>query len=150
MARTESTMLALGTQAPDFKLPEPKTGNIISLSNFNDSLALLVIFICNHCPYVKHIGKTLAKFAQEYQPKGLATVAINANDVPNYPDDSPEKMIEEAKIQGYGFPYLYDESQQVAKAYKAACTPDFSFLIAIANWFIAVSLMIADQVMIYL
>lgn len=125
MARTESTMLDLGTQAPDFELPEPKTGRTISLESFNDAPALLVIFMCNHCPYVKHIGSELAKFAQEYRPKGLAMVGINANDVQNYPDDSPEKMVEEVEVQGYAFPYLYDESQKVAKAYKAACTPDF-------------------------
>jgi thiol-disulfide isomerase/thioredoxin len=118
-------MLDLGTHAPDFELPEPKTGQIISLESFNDYPALLVIFMCNHCPYVKHIGSVLAKFAQEYRPKGLATVGINANDVQNYPDDNPEKMVEEAKVQGYAFPYVYDESQKVAKAYKAACTPDF-------------------------
>jgi thiol-disulfide isomerase/thioredoxin len=118
-------MLELGTQAPDFQLPEPRTGRIISLESFNDAPALLVIFMCNHCPYVKHISSALAKFAQEYQPKGLAIVGINANDVQNYPDDSPEKMVEETKVQGYAFPYVYDESQEVAKAYKAACTPDF-------------------------
>ncbi|CAB1276052.1 thioredoxin family protein [Candidatus Nitrosacidococcus tergens] len=124
MVRTESTMLALGTQAPDFELLEPKTGNLVSLTDFKDYAALLVIFMCNHCPYVKHIGKELGLFIHNYRAKGLATVGINANDVENHPDDSPEKMIEEIKIQGYDFPYLYDESQKVAQAYRAACTPD--------------------------
>ncbi|CAH9018554.1 thioredoxin family protein [Candidatus Nitrosacidococcus sp. I8] len=125
MVRTESTMLALGTKAPDFKLLEPKTGSLVSLADFKDHAALLVIFMCNHCPYVKHIGKELGLFIHNYRAKGLATVGINANDVENYPDDSPEKMVDEIKIQGYSFPYLYDESQKVAQAYKAACTPDF-------------------------
>lgn len=125
MVRTESMMLELGTQAPDFRLPEPATGQMVSLADFNEAPALLVIFMCNHCPYVKHIGSTLAEFAQEYQPKGLAIVGISANDALNYPDDSPEKMAEEVKARGYVFPYVYDESQAVAKAYEAACTPDF-------------------------
>lgn len=125
MVRTESMMLELGTQAPDFRLPEPATGRMVSLADFNEAPALLVIFMCNHCPYVKHIGSTLAEFAQEYQPKGLAIVGISANDALNYPDDSPEKMAEEVKARGYVFPYVYDESQAVAKAYEAACTPDF-------------------------
>lgn len=118
-------MLELGTPAPDFQLPEPATGRTVSLADFKDASGLLVIFMCNHCPYVKHISSALAQFAREYQPKGLAIVGINANDVQNYPDDSPEKMAEEVKSQGYVFPYLYDDSQEVAKAYKAACTPDF-------------------------
>lgn len=124
MARTESTMLALGTQAPDFNLPDT-TGKQVSLSNFSDSKGLLIIFMCNHCPYVIHLRDALAAFAKEYQPQGLAVVGINANDANNYPDDSPEKMAEEVATQGYTFPYLYDESQAVAKSYKAACTPDF-------------------------
>jgi peroxiredoxin len=125
MVRTVSTMLELGVQAPDFQLPEPATGRTVSLEDFKDAPALLVIFMCNHCPYVKHIRGALADFAREYQPKGLAVVGINANDVQHYPDDSPEKMVEEVEAQDYGFPYLYDETQAVAKAYKAACTPDF-------------------------
>lgn len=125
MVRTESTMLALGTQAPDFSLPEPATGNMVSLADFKDAKALLVIFMCNHCPYVIHLNKPLADMIKEYENKGLKAVAINANDVANYPDDSPEKMIDEVKTIGYSFPYLYDESQKTAKAYKAACTPDF-------------------------
>jgi thiol-disulfide isomerase/thioredoxin len=125
MAQTASTMLPLGTPAPDFNLPEPATGKTLSLSDFQSAPALLVMVICNHCPFVKHIRQGLIQFAQDYQAKGLAIVAISANDVANYPADSPEKMAEEAKTFGYPFPYLYDETQDVAKAYHAACTPDF-------------------------
>ncbi|MEW6301866.1 MAG: thioredoxin family protein [Verrucomicrobiota bacterium] len=125
MARTPSTMLPLGTRAPDFQLPDVTTGRTVSLADFKDAPALLVMFICNHCPYVKHIRAELAKVGREYQSRGAALVAINANDVANFPDDSPEKMALEAKDAGYPFPYLYDESQAVAKAYRAACTPDF-------------------------
>lgn len=124
MARTPSTMVELGTLAPDFSLPDT-TGKQVSLSDFQGSPALLVVFMCNHCPYVKHIREEFAAFAREYQAKGLSVVGINANDVANYPDDSPEKMAEEVQTVGYTFPYLYDESQAVAKAYQAACTPDF-------------------------
>jgi len=124
MARTESTMLELGTQAPNFNLSDTN-GNQVSLANFKDAKGMLVIFMCNHCPYVIHLRDALAELAKEYQAKGLAVVAINSNDASNYPDDSPEKMAEEVATQGYTFPYLYDESQAVAKAYKAACTPDF-------------------------
>ena len=125
MSRTESTMLELGTAAPDFSLPQPSTGNTVSLANFTCNQALLVIFMCNHCPYVLHIHKQLNDLIREYQSKGLAAVAINANDVANYPDDSPEKMITLSQEMDYCFPYLFDEDQSVAKAYKAACTPDF-------------------------
>lgn len=125
MARTPSTMLELGTPAPDFALPDAVTHKVLSLNDFREKPALLVAFICNHCPYVKHIRDVFARFAREYQPKGLAVVGISANDAAAYPDDSPEKMAEEAKTHGYTFPYLYDESQEVAKAYQAACTPDF-------------------------
>lgn len=124
MARTPSTMLALGTPAPDFSLAEPKTGGTVSLNDFQDR-PLLVVFMCNHCPYVKHLASALAAFARDYHQRGLAVVAINSNDVANYPDDSPEKMVEEANAQGYAFPYLYDATQAVAQAYRAACTPDF-------------------------
>lgn len=124
MSLTPSTMLDLGTSAPDFSLPEPLTGKTVSLKDFTGAPGLLVIFMCNHCPYVKHIRHGLAEFAREYQAKGLKIVAISANDVENHPDDSPEKMIEEVKNIGYSFPYLYDESQEVAQAYQAACTPD--------------------------
>ncbi len=124
MARTESTMLALGTQAPNFKLPDTN-GNQVSLADFKDAKGMLVIFMCNHCPYVIHLRDALAELAKDYQAKGLAVIGINSNDASNYPADSPEKMAEEVATQGYTFPYLYDESQTVAKAYMAACTPDF-------------------------
>jgi len=123
MALTPSTMLPLGTTAPDFKLPDTN-GKIVSLADFQDKPALLVLFICNHCPYVKHIRAGLAQLARDYLPKQVAIVGINSNDVANYPDDSPARMKEEVKSAGYLFPYLYDESQAVAKAYRAACTPD--------------------------
>lgn len=124
MARTESTMLELGTRAPDFSLPDTQ-GKQVSLNDFADAKGLLVVFMCNHCPYVIHIRDALVEFAKEYQPQGLAVVAINSNDAVNYPDDGPEKMAEAAAEHGFSFPYLYDETQEVAKAYKAACTPDF-------------------------
>ncbi len=125
MAQTASTMLPLGTPAPDFSLPEPMTGKTVSLGDFQDAPALLVMVICNHCPFVKHIRQGLVQFARDYPAKDLAIVAISANDAANYPDDSPAKIAEEAKTFGYPFPYLHDESQTVAKAYHAACTPDF-------------------------
>jgi peroxiredoxin len=124
MVQTASTMLPLGTQTPDFSLPNVD-GRTVSLSDFRDRKGLLVIFLCNHCPFVKHLRDALAAFGKEYQAKGLGIVGISSNDVANYPDDSPEKMKAEAAEAGYAFPYLYDESQTVAKAYKAACTPDF-------------------------
>jgi peroxiredoxin len=123
MALTPSTMLPLGTTAPDFRLPDTN-GKIVSLAGFKGKSALLVLFICNHCPYVKHIRTGLAQLARDYLPRGVAIVGINSNDVANYPEDSPAKMKEEVKSAGYSFPYLYDESQAVAKAYRAACTPD--------------------------
>jgi peroxiredoxin len=123
MALTPSTMLPLGTTAPDFKLPDT-TGKTLSLADFKDQPALLVIFMCNHCPYVKHIRAGLAQLARDYSPRGVALVGINANDVANYPEDSPAKMAQEVKSAGYIFPYLYDATQAVAKAYRAACTPD--------------------------
>ncbi|HYT58769.1 MAG TPA: thioredoxin family protein [Haliangiales bacterium] len=123
MAKTPSTMLPLGTSAPDFRLPDT-TGKIISLSDFNDAPALLVVFLCNHCPYVKHIRHELADLGSDYQARGIAIVGINSNDAANYPDDSPAKMADEIKDIGYTFPYLYDETQAVARAYRAACTPD--------------------------
>jgi len=116
-------MLPLGTTAPDFRLPDT-TGKTISLADFRDKPALLVIFMCNHCPYVKHIRAGLAQLARDYLPRGVAMVGINANDVANYPGDSPARMAEEVKSAGYIFLYLYDETQAVAKAYRAACTPD--------------------------
>jgi peroxiredoxin len=123
MALTPSTMLPLGTLAPDFRLPDTN-GKTVALADFKSAPALAVIFICNHCPYVKHIRATLAEVAREYQKRGVAFVAINSNDVENYPADSPENMALEVKQIGYTFPYLYDETQAVAKAYNAACTPD--------------------------
>ena len=123
MALTPSTMLPLGTAAPDFRLPDTN-GKTVSLADFKNKPALLVIFMCNHCPYVKHIRAGLAQLARDYLPRGAAIVGINANDVANHPDDSPAKMAQEVKSIGYIFPYLYDESQAVAKAYRAACTPD--------------------------
>ena len=125
MVKVPSTMTPLGTAAPAFTLPEPATGRSVSLDDFHDSPALLVAFLCNHCPFVKHIASALASFAKEYEEKGLAVVAINSNDVASHPADSPEKMVEEVEARGYTFPYLFDESQEVAKAYGAACTPDF-------------------------
>jgi|SRR5579872_3114613 len=123
MALIPSTMLALGTGAPDFQLPDPD-GKVVRLADFKDRPALVVVFMCNHCPYVKHIRAALASLAREYQKKGAAIVGINANDATTHPGDSPEKMKEEIQAQGYTFPYIIDPTQNVAKAYKAACTPD--------------------------
>jgi len=117
-------MVSLGAEAPDFSLVNVD-GKTVSLGDFDDAPALLVVFMCNHCPFVKHLADALAQFANEYMPKGLAMVGINSNDVANYPADSPEQMVREAEERGYRFPYLYDETQEVAKAYHAACTPDF-------------------------
>lgn len=124
MVKTASTMLPLGTKAPDFSLPNVD-GKTVSLKDVAGGKGLLVMFICNHCPFVKHLRSALAEFGREYQAKGLKIVAISSNDVDSHPEDSPEKMVAEAKSAGYTFPYLYDESQSVAQAYKAACTPDF-------------------------
>lgn len=124
MARTPSTMLPLGTAAPNFSLPDAD-GKIVSLGDFKSAPALLVMFICNHCPFVKHVADELAKLGRDYQAKGVAIVAINSNDTVAHPDDAPPKMKEEAQARGYVFPYLFDETQAVGKAYHAACTPDF-------------------------
>lgn len=124
MALTPSTMLPLGTTAPVFALPDTE-GNTVQLADFADQKALVVMFICNHCPFVKHVAGELKKIADDYADKGVGFVAINSNDAANYPDDSPAKMKEEKASRGYTFPYLYDEDQSVAKAYGAACTPDF-------------------------
>ena len=121
----ESTMLGLGTEAPDFSLPEPATGRVVSRDDFRSAPALLVVFLCNHCPYVKHVQKEMARLIKEYQEKGLAAAGISSNDIASHPQDGPEMMAQEAAAAGYSFPYLYDESQEVAKAYQAACTPDF-------------------------
>jgi peroxiredoxin len=123
MALTPSTMLPLGTAAPDFQLPDTN-GKIVSLADFKDKPTLAVIFMCNHCPYVIHIRAGLAQLVRDYAPRGAAIVGINANDAKNYPADSPARMKDEVKNAGYTFPYLYDETQAVAKKYHAACTPD--------------------------
>jgi peroxiredoxin len=125
MALTASTMhLSLGAQAPDFSLPDPD-GKTHCLADFAGKRALLVAFICNHCPYVKHIAPAFAQMAKDFQQQGVGVVGINSNDFAHYTDDSPEKMREESELRGYTFPYLVDESQEIAKAYRAACTPDF-------------------------
>ncbi len=124
MAATPSVMLPLGTGAPDFSLPDT-AGRMVSLADFDGSPALLVIFLSNHCPYVKHLRSSIAQLAREYQPRGVGVVGIASNDVERYPADAPEMMAREKIEAGYVFPYLYDESQQVAQAYQAACTPDF-------------------------
>lgn len=123
MAAT-STMMPLGTEAPDFSLPDP-SGRVWSRDDFRDAPGLLVMFICNHCPYVKHVRRELALLTQRWQERGLAAVGVQSNDWGAYPDDSPERMAEESRSVGYAFPYLVDESQEVARAYGAACTPDF-------------------------
>ena len=117
-------MLPLGTPAPDFRLPDLE-GKGVALADFADAPALLVMFICNHCPFVQHVRDELARFGREYQEKGLAIVAISSNDVDSHPQDGPDGMQEEAEQAGYTFPYLFDEDQEAAKAYRAACTPDF-------------------------
>lgn len=126
MALTSSTMLPLGSKAPAFRLPDTDTdGKLVSLDDFKNAPALLVIFLCNHCPYVKHVRHELAALAKDYQARGVAVVGISANDVVSHPDDGPEQMAKEKAAIGYTFPYLYDETQDVALAYQAACTPDF-------------------------
>ena len=123
MALTESTMLELGTTAPDFGLPDVVTGKTVRRDDFRGQTGLLVMFICTHCPYVKHIEKGLAQLGADYAGK-LGIVAISSNDADNYPDDSPEGLKRQAQTMGFKFPYLYDETQEVARAYNAACTPD--------------------------
>jgi peroxiredoxin len=125
MALTDSNMLALGTVAPDFDLTDVVTGNRVTRQQFKGTKALLVMFICRHCPYVIHVQDELARLGRDYIPKNVAIVAIGSNDVANYPDDAPGKLKEQAQNAGFKFPYLYDETQAVAHAYKAACTPDF-------------------------
>jgi len=124
VVKTASTMLSLGIEAPDFSLPDCD-GKIVSLGSFSGAPAYLVAFICNHCPFVKHIADSFAKLAEEYRKRGVAVVGINSNDYRAFPDDAPAKMRDEVKRRHYTFPYLLDESQEVAKAYHAACTPDF-------------------------
>ena len=125
MALTPSNMLPLGSVAPDFVLFDTVSGKELSLSKLKSNIATVIFFICNHCPFVKHIQKQLAQLAKDYQSRGIAFIAINSNDIISHPDDSPEKMKETAVREGYSFPYLFDATQEVAKAYQAACTPDF-------------------------
>tara|TARA_E500000178_G_scaffold221248_1_gene218328 strand:- start:309 stop:869 length:561 start_codon:yes stop_codon:yes gene_type:complete len=125
MARTPSNMLALGTKAPNFNLPNTVDEKMCSFSNIQGENGTVVMFICNHCPYVMHVFYGITLLANDYLKQGIGFVAISSNDVENYPDDSPELMKQVALDQGFSFPYLYDESQEVAKAYDAACTPDF-------------------------
>lgn len=125
MALVESNMMELGTKAPNFSLLDTVSGKTKTLSELQSSIATVVVFICNHCPYVHYINSKLVEVANTYQEKGVQFIAISSNNVEKYPQDSPEKMTETAKIEKYPFPYLYDESQEVAKAYKAECTPDF-------------------------
>ena len=124
MAQTPSTMLDLGTEAPAFSLPDPANGNEVSLADYAGQ-SLLVVFSCNHCPYVLHIIESFAEFARDARSRGLGVVMISANDVDDFPDDGPEKMVALGRRLGFDFPYLYDESQRTAIAYRAACTPDF-------------------------
>ncbi len=125
MVLTPSTMLLLGTQAPDFRLPDVVSGQIISLASFEDKTALLLMFICCHCPFVKHIEQEIAKLGQDYEEQSLGIIAISANDISKYPDDSPENIKLMAQKLGFNFPFCYDETQKVAQSYTAACTPDF-------------------------
>jgi len=117
-------MLPLGTRAPAFSLPEPATGRTVSLDEVRGGAGFVVVFLSNHCPFVKHLAHELATFASEYRERGIAVVGIGANDARNYPQDGPERIAAEVELRGYTFPYLFDESQDVAKAYRAACTPD--------------------------
>jgi peroxiredoxin len=125
MALTESNMLPLGTKAPDFTLQDTVTNELLSLDDLKSEKATVIMFICNHCPYVIHINSEIVKIANEYIEKGVSFMAISSNDADRYPDDAPDKMSEVAEQESYPFPYLYDPTQQVAKAYDAACTPDF-------------------------
>ncbi len=125
MALTPSNMMPLGTQAPDFSLPDTISNKTVTLSQAKSNLATVIMFICNHCPFVKHVQAELIKLAQDYQAKGIVFIAISSNDAEEYPEDAPEKMQQRAKQLGYPFPYIYDETQEVAKAYQAVCTPDF-------------------------
>jgi peroxiredoxin len=125
MALTPSSMLPLGTRAPDFTLPDTAGGKPASLTALRGTRGTVVLFICNHCPYVKHVNAELVRLAHDYLPRDVGFVAISSNDAKNYPEDGPDRMREAARALGYPFPYLYDESQAVARAYQAACTPDF-------------------------
>lgn len=125
MVATPSNMLELGTTAPGFSLPDTISGKVLSLQALKSNKATVVMFICNHCPFVQHVNQGLVELANEYQAKGISFIAISSNDIQTYPEDSPEKMRQYAARLGYPFPYLFDETQEVAKAYRAACTPDF-------------------------
>lgn len=125
MALTPSNMLPLGTQAPEFNLPDTVSGKSLGLADLQSDTATVIMFICNHCPYVKHVNAELVRIAHDYEPRGISFVAISSNDAESYPQDGPQAMREHAAETGYPFPYLYDETQAVAKAYDAACTPDF-------------------------
>lgn len=125
MAATQSNMTALGTDAPVFSLVDTVSGKILSLTKLKGKMGTVIMFICNHCPYVKHVNDELINLAKKYIPKDINFIAISSNDIKKYPEDSPEEMKRIASELGYPFPYLFDESQQVAKAYSAACTPDF-------------------------
>jgi peroxiredoxin len=125
MARTESAMLALGTSAPDFVLPDVVTGKQVTTQTVTGQKGLLVMFICRHCPFVKHLDKALAQLGRDYAGKGIGIVAISSNDADSYPDDAPESLAQQARDLGFTFPYLYDESQDITRAYDATCTPDF-------------------------
>jgi peroxiredoxin len=125
MVQTPSTMLALGTAAPAFSLPDVVSGETVSLDDFASKKALLVMFICRHCPYVKHVQQEIARIGRDYAAKDVGIVAISANDAGTYPEDAPHSLKEMAEELGFRFPFLYDDSQEVAKAYTAACTPDF-------------------------
>ena len=133
MALAESNMLPLGTAAPSFILPDPLHKRMVSLEEIISDKATVIMFLCNHCPYVIHVNEEIVRLANEYKEKGVSFVAISSNDVENYPEDSPDKMSIVAKVLQYSFPYLYDETQEVARSYDAACTPDFMFLINIVN-----------------
>jgi thiol-disulfide isomerase/thioredoxin len=126
MAATETLQIPLGYKAPHFKLPDTISGKTVTLDELKSDIATVVMFICNHCPYVKHINKAIVLLANDYLPKGIKFIAISSNDVVKYPDDDPILMKKHAQKEGYPFPYLYDETQEVAKKYFAACTPDFS------------------------
>lgn len=125
MARTESNMLPLGTKAPNFELPDSISGRKLKLSDVYGEKATVIMFICNHCPYVNHLNKEIVKLAKDYDASDVGFVAISSNDIEKYPEDAPDKMKVIAEQLGYSFPYLYDQTQEVAKAYDAACTPDF-------------------------
>ncbi|MCC6410335.1 MAG: thioredoxin family protein [Saprospiraceae bacterium] len=125
MAYTESSMLPLGTRAPEFILPDPATGSLLSLHDVTGQNATVVMFLCNHCPYVIYVNPTIVQIVEEYAQKGVSFVGINSNDAEDYPEDGPDKMPAHAREAGYTFPYLYDETQSVARAFDAACTPDF-------------------------